>query len=79
MQWQPEQRDPHVDRRFWTLVQASLYQSYRRAEMGVFKHAVLSIPRMGLVAGRSVQQYFSHIPGLEYLLEHRHVYVEEWV
>ena len=47
--------------------------------MGVFKHAMLSIPRMGLVIERSIQQFFSHIPGLEYLLEHTHVYIEEWV
>ena len=47
--------------------------------MDVFRHAVLSIPRMSSVIRRDLQQYFSHIPGLEYLLEHRHVYVEEWV
>ena len=79
LRWHPEARDTRVDRRFWTLVQASLYESYRQAGMGLFRHAVLCIPKMSLVVQRNIQQYFSHIPGLEYLLEHTHVYVEEWV
>ena len=45
----------------------------------MFSHAVISIPRLGLAIQSDVQQFFSHIPGLEHLLEHTHTYVEEWV
>jgi hypothetical protein len=76
--WFPEQRDTRVDRRFWTLVQASLYQSYRAAHFDMFPHAVLSLPRIGTVLGENVYPYFHHLPGLVDLLEHQYRYSEEW-
>ena len=77
--WHPEQRGTRVNPRFWTLVQASLYESSRYARIRLFPHAVLSIPRMGNVIRQNLYPYFSHIPGLPDLLELRFKYVEDWV
>ena len=55
VQWHPEQRGMRVDPMFWTLVQASLYESSRYARIGLFPHAVLSIPSMGNVIRQELQ------------------------
>ena len=55
VQWHPEQRNMRVDPMFWTLVQASLYESSRYARIGLFPHAVLSIPSMGNVIRQELQ------------------------
>ena len=34
--WFPVTRDSRVDRRFWTLLQASLYETYQRRGTGSF-------------------------------------------
>jgi hypothetical protein len=40
-EWQPQPRDTTVDARFWTVLQASFYESYRRQGHMLFSHRVL--------------------------------------
>jgi hypothetical protein len=39
--WLPVTRDSRVDRRFWTLLQASFYETYQRRGHRIFPHRVL--------------------------------------
>ena len=39
--WFPVTRDSRVDRRFWTLLQASFYETYQRRGHRIFPHRVL--------------------------------------
>ena len=39
--WFPVTRDSRVDRRFWTLLQASFYKTYQRRGHRIFPHRVL--------------------------------------
>ena len=78
-QWQPPQRDPIVDRRFWTLLQASFYESFRVAGIGLHRHSVLDYPQISTAAHQDVHPYFSYIPGLAYLLSRCIKFVEDWV
>jgi hypothetical protein len=40
-EWQPQPRDTTVDAQFWTVLQASFYESYRRRGHRLFSHRVL--------------------------------------
>jgi hypothetical protein len=40
-EWQPQPRDTTVDAWFWTVLQASFYESYHRRGHRVFPHKVL--------------------------------------
>ena len=39
--WFPVTRDSRVDRRFWTLLQASFYETYQRRGHSISPHRVL--------------------------------------
>ena len=39
--WFPVTRDSRVDHRFWTLLQASFYETYQRRGHRIFPHRVL--------------------------------------
>jgi hypothetical protein len=69
-EWQPQSRDTTVDARFWTVLQASFYESYRRRGHMLFSYRVLgweSIRQQ--VGGADIESHFAHFRGLPGLLE----------
>ena len=63
--WFPVGRDSRVDRRFWTLLQASFYETYQRRGHRIFPHRVLDWVSLRTAAGGAdVREHFSHFRGL---------------
>ena len=68
--WFPVGRDSRVDRRFWTLLQASFYETYQRRGHRIFPHRVLDWVSLRTAAGGAdIRDHFSHFTGLPRLLE----------
>jgi hypothetical protein len=80
-EWFPVTRDSRVDRRFWTLLQASFYETYQRRGHRIFPHRVLDWVSLRTAAGGAdVREHFAHFRGLLRLLSiERHRYIEDWV
>jgi hypothetical protein len=80
-EWQPQPRDTTVDSRFWTVLQASFYESYRRRGHMLFPHKVLDWESVSQQAGGAdIESHFAHFKGLPGLLEvGQNRYVEDWV
>ena len=49
--WFPVTRDSRVDRRFWTLLQASFYETFQRRGHRIFQHRVLDWVSLRTAAG----------------------------
>jgi hypothetical protein len=79
--WFPVTRDSWVDRRFWTLLQASFYETYQRRGHRIFPHRVLDWVSLRTAAGGAdVRVHFAHFRGLPRLLSiERNRYIEDWV
>ena len=79
--WFPVTRDSRVDRRFWTLLQASFYETYQRRGHRIFPHRVLDWVSLRTAAGGAdVRAHFAHFRGLPRLLEmEQNRYIEDWV
>jgi hypothetical protein len=80
-EWSPVTRDSRVDRRFWTLLQASFYETYQRRGHRIFPHRVLDWVSLRTAAGGAdVREHFAHFRGLPRLLSiERNRYIEDWV
>ena len=78
-EWFPPQRDTWVDNRFWTLTQASIYETYRRLKCQLHKHSMINWQLLNNAAQIDIGQFFSQLPGVTDLLYLRYRYVEEWV
>jgi hypothetical protein len=80
-EWFPVTRDSRVDRRFWTLLQASFYETYQRRGHRIFPHRVLDWVSLRTAAGGAdVREHFEHFRGLPRLLSiERNRYIEDWV
>jgi hypothetical protein len=80
-EWFPVTRDSRVDRRFWTLLQASFYETYQRRGHRIFPHRVLDWVSLRTAAGGAdVRDHFAHFRGLPRLLSiERNRYIEDWV
>jgi hypothetical protein len=80
-EWFPVTRDSRVDRRFWTLLQASFYETYQRWGHRIFPHRVLDWVSLRTAAGGAdVREHFAHFRGLPRLLSiERNRYIEDWV
>jgi hypothetical protein len=74
-------RDSRVDRRFWTLLQASFYETYQRRGHRIFPHRVLDWVSLRTAAGGAdVREHFAHFRGLPRLLQiEQNRYIEDWV
>ena len=60
-EWFPVTRDSRVDRRFWTLLQASFYETYQRRGHRIFPHRVLDWVSLRTAAGGAdVREHFAH-------------------
>ena len=79
--WFPVTRDSRVDRRFWTLLQASFYETYQRRGHRIFPHRVLDWVSLRIaVGGADVREHFAHFRGLPRLLQmEQNRYIEDWV
>ena len=79
--WFPVTRDSRVDRRFWTLLQASFYETFQRRGHRIFQHRVLDWVSLRTAAGGAdVRAHFAHFRGLPRLLEmEQNRYIEDWV
>ncbi|WVZ79568.1 hypothetical protein U9M48_027133 [Paspalum notatum var. saurae] len=75
----PRPRDFRIDRRFWTVLQASLYESALQGGHRLMPHAVIDFDRANSVSGLNIRRYFEHYPGLVELMTRSHKYVEDWV
>ena len=63
-------RDSRVDRRFWTLLQASFYETYQRRGHKIFPHRVLDwVSLRTTVGGADIREHFAHFRGLPRLLQ----------
>jgi hypothetical protein len=80
-EWQPQPRDTIVDAWFWTVLQASFYESYRRRGHMLFPHRVLDWESVSQQAwGADIKSHFTHFRGLPGLLEvGQNRYVKDWV
>lgn len=80
-EWHPIPRDPRIDSRFWTVLQASFYETYRRKGHRIFPHRVLDWTSLRRAArGADVRAHFAHFRGLPELLEiEQNRYIEDWV
>jgi hypothetical protein len=80
-EWFPVTRDSRVDRRFWTLLQASFYETYQRRGHRIFPHRVLDWVSLRTAAGGAdVREHFAHFRGLPRLLSiERNRYIEDWI
>jgi hypothetical protein len=68
--WFPVSRDGRVDHRFWTLLQASFYETYQRQGHRLFPHRVLDWVSLRIVAGGAdIREHFAHFRGLPRLFE----------
>jgi len=78
-EWQPMPRFREIDPRFWTVLQASFYESYRRHRL--FPHRTLDWDSVSeQVGGADIRSHFAHFRGLPELLEMgQNPYVEDWV
>jgi hypothetical protein len=79
--WFPVTHDSRVDRRFWTLLQASFYETYQRQGHRIFPHRVLDWVSLRIAAGGAdVRGHFAHFRGLPRLLEmEQNKYIEDCV
>jgi len=77
--WFPPQRDTTVDNRFWTLTQASIYETYRRLRRQLHRHSVINWQMLNNAAKIDIRRFFTQLPGVTDLLYFRYRYVEEWV
>ena len=69
-EWQVLPRDSRIDARFWTVLQASFYESYRVCEHKLFPHRVMDCDRLSAAAGGAdIRSHFAHFRGLPELLE----------
>jgi hypothetical protein len=69
-EWQPQPRDTTVDARFWIVLHASFYESYRRRGHMLFSHRVLDWESINQQAGGAdIKSHFAHFRGLPGLLE----------
>jgi hypothetical protein len=69
-EWQPQPRDTTIDARFWTVLQASFYESYCRRGHRLFSHRVLDWESISQQAGGAdIKSHFAHFGGLPGLLE----------
>ena len=65
----PVSRDSRIDMRFWTLLQASFYETYQRRGHRIFPHRVLDwVSLRTATGGADVIEHFSHFKGLPRLL-----------
>jgi hypothetical protein len=80
-EWQPQPRDTTVDAQFWTVLQASFYESYRHRGHRLFSHRVLDWESISQQAGGAdIESHFAHFRGLPGLLEvGQNRYIEDWV
>jgi hypothetical protein len=78
-EWQPQPRDTTVDAWFWTVLQASFYESYRCRGHRLFPHIVLDWESVSQQAGGAdIESHFTHFRGLLGLLEvGQNIYVED--
>src|SRR6185312_11801848 len=79
--WFPVTRDSRVDRRFWTLLQASFYETYQMRGHRIFPHRVLDWVSLRTAAGGAdVREHFAHFRGLPRLLQiEQNRFIEDWV
>ncbi|WVZ92674.1 hypothetical protein U9M48_038720 [Paspalum notatum var. saurae] len=75
----PRPRDFRIDRQFWTVLQASLYESALQGGHRLMPHAAIDFDRANSVSGHNIRRYFEHYPGLVDLMARSHKYVEDWV
>ena len=61
--WHPPQRTPDIDPRFWTVRQASFYESYRRRGHQIFPHRFLEWPALRKAVGTDVRHSWFKIAG----------------
>jgi hypothetical protein len=80
-EWQPQPRDTTVDARFWTVLQVSFYESYRRRGHMLFPHRVIDWESVSQqVGGADIEPHFAHFRELPGLLEvGQNRYVDDWV
>jgi hypothetical protein len=80
-EWQPQPRDTTVDARFWTVLQASFYESYRHRGHMLLSHRVLDWESIRQQAGGTdIESHFAYFRGLLGLLEvGQNRYIEDWV
>jgi hypothetical protein len=80
-EWQPQPSDTTVDTRFWTVLQASFYESCRHRGHMFFSHRVLDWESIRQQAGGAdIESHFAHFRGLAGLLEvGQNRYIEDWV
>jgi hypothetical protein len=80
-EWRLQPRDSTVDSRFWTILQASFYESYHRRGHKLFPNRVLDWVSVSQQAGGAdIESHFTHFRGLPGLLEvGQNRYVEDWV
>jgi hypothetical protein len=80
-EWQPQPRDTTIDTRFWTVLQASFYESYRHRGHMLFPHRILDWESVNQQAGGAdIESHFAHFRGLPGLLEvGQNRYVKDWV
>jgi len=84
-EWQSMPRHPGIDRRFWTPLQASFYESYRRVGHRLFPHRLLDWNRVEAAGrGADIMSHFAHFRGLGELVQfdpdrRLNAYVEDWV
>jgi hypothetical protein len=69
-EWQPQPRDTTVDMQFFTVLQASFYESYHRRGHRVFPHRVLDWESVSQQAGGvDIESNFAHFRAFPGLLE----------
>ena len=79
-EWFPQPREPLVDSRFWTLTQASLYETYRRRGHKLFQHNFIDWDQLALAANTEIRPFFERYRGLVELMSfQRSAFVEDWV
>ena len=68
-----------MDRRFWTLLQASFYETYQRRGHRIFPHRVLDwVSLRTATGGADIREHFAHFRGLLRLLEmEQNKYIED--
>ena len=79
--WFPVGRDSRIDMRFWTLMQASFYETYQRRDHRIFLHRVLDWVSLRTAAGGvDIREHFAQFRGLQRLMEMgQNKYIEDWV
>ena len=68
--WFPVGCDSRIDMRFWTLMQASFYETYQRRGHRIFLHRVLDWVSLRTAAGGDdIREHFAQFRGLQRLME----------